>query len=489
MKAAYLRIANTSHSRWAKDLFHDVTIHVNGGDVLWIIGPNGTGKSTLMNILSGELAPDHGTREIKWTLWMVTQWMDTEWMKTVWDYLLWKNGKEDREALVALGKSGGDEIGLTDKLHVLSWWQRTKVRLAKCLIDEVDILLLDEPTNHLDHDAVQSLQGMIRRWHGPVFVVSHDRRFLDAVCTHLADLRYGMVEHYTWNYTSYMEERSIRAQKQLQDFKLQERKRKAMEIWLHKMRERASFYASPRRGKLLKSREKHYTRTFKDQVRKPTEQRAMQMSVWWKTHDRKRVLQISEWGIGHRSQVLYEIADMKVYGEDRILISWANGSGKSTLLNFLLRAYDDASLTQRVQRWVNVRIGRMSQLDVQKYDDYLVMKRCHELFPQTRNESMIMTKLASAGIPLEDVIKKMHQLSYWQRVKIRFIQLMSQAYECLILDEPTNHLDIDTRESLEAMLVNYEWALIVVSHDQWFVEKIAINREWKIEEGLMMEVE
>jgi macrolide transport system ATP-binding/permease protein len=102
---------------------------------------------------------------------------------------------------------------------------------------------------------------------------------------------------------------------------------------------------------------------------------------------------------------------------------------------------------------------------------------------------MIMTKLASAGIPSEDVIKKMHQLSYWQRVKIRFIQLMSQAYECLILDEPTNHLDIDTRESLEAMLVNYEWALIVVSHDQWFVEKIATNRERKIEEGLMMEVE
>lgn len=488
MKAAYLRIANTSHSRWAKDLFEDVTLHINGWDVLGVIWPNWAGKSTLMQILSWVLEPDHGTREIKGSLGMVTQGMDTEGMKTVGEYLLeWWN-KEDREAMVALGKSGGDGIDMGTKLHVLSWGQRTKVRIAKCLIDEVDILLLDEPTNHLDHDAVQSLIGTIRRRHGPVIVVSHDRKFLDAVCTHIADLRYEMVAHYTGNYTAYMQERSVRAEKQLQDFKLQERKRKSMELWLHKIRERASFYASPKWGKLLKSREKHYERTFKDRLDKPKQERAMQMSVWWRTHDRKRVLQISAWGIGHRSKVLYEMEDMKVYGEDRVLISWANGSGKSTLLNFLLRAFDDPMLTERVEWGVSVRVGRMSQQDLEHYDDYMVMQRCHQLFPQDRDDAMIMSKLSNAWIPKEDVVKKMHQLSYGQRVKVRFIQLMSQAYECLILDEPTNHLDIDTRESLEAMLVGYEWALIVVSHDQWFVEKIAMNREWKIEEGLMMEV-
>jgi ATP-binding cassette subfamily F protein 3 len=121
------------------------------------------------------------------------------------------------------------------------------VRLAKCLIDEVDIMLLDEPTNHLDYQSVKDLEGVVRRWHGPVVVVSHDRAFLDAVCTHIADIRYGGVETYTGNYTAYMQERSIRMERQLQDFKLQERKRKAMEVWLHKLRERASYYASPRR--------------------------------------------------------------------------------------------------------------------------------------------------------------------------------------------------------------------------------------------------
>lgn len=489
MKAAYVRIADISHSRWAKDLFESVTLHVNGWSVLWIIGPNGAWKSTLLAILSWTLEPDTWTREFKWTWWIVTQGMDTQWAKTIGDYLISDTGKEEREAMVAMGKAWGDELSLADKLHILSGGQRTKVRLAKCLIDEVDILLLDEPTNHLDHQSVKDLEWLVRRWHGPVIVVSHDRTFLDAVCTHVADVRYGWVESYTGNYSAYMHERSVRMQKQLQDFKLQERKRKSMELWLHKIRERASFYASPRRWKLLNSREKLYDRTFGDGVKKPKKERRMEMSVWWSVHDKKAIVTIQAGSIGHRSKVLYELDTMKILGEDRILISGANGSWKSTLLNFLLRAYDDSQLTQRVERGVNIRIGRMSQHDLQQYDEMIVMQRCTQQFPQDRDQWVITTKLVNAWIPKEDMIKKMNQLSYGQRVKIRFIQLMSHAYECLVLDEPTNHLDIDTRESLESMLTQYEGALIVVSHDQWFVEKIATNRERKIEDGMMLEVE
>lgn len=488
MKAAYLRIANITHSRWAKDLFEDITIQVNGGQVVWIVGPNGCWKSTILHILAWVIEPDKWNREVKWDIWVVTQGMDVQEKKTIGEYLMDDTTKEDREAMIALWRAWGDELLLTSKLHILSWWQRTKVRLAKCLIDEVDILLLDEPTNHLDYQSIQSLEWLIRRWHGPVVVVSHDRAFLDAICTHIVDIRYGWVETYTWNYTAYIQSRETRIQKQLQDFKLQERKRKAMEAWLHIIRERASFYASPKRWKLLKSREKLYARTFGDQIQKPTYRKHMKMSIGWTVHDKKTIVTIQEWAIGHRSKVLYEIDTTKVVGQDRILIRGANGSGKSTFLNFLLRSYDDKSLTHRIQWWKDIRVWRMSQHDLQQYDEFSVMQRCTIQFPKDRDQWVITTKLINAWVSKEDMIKKMKQLSYWQRVKIRFIQLMSHSYECLILDEPTNHLDTDTRESLESMLTNYEWTLIIVSHDKWFVEKIALNREWKIHDWMMVEV-
>ena len=487
MKSAYLRIANTTHSRWAKDLFEGVTVDVRGGDIVWIIGPNGAWKSTLLHILAWDLVPDMWTRESKWTIGIVTQWMELQWEQIIGEYLLWDSWREDREALVALWKAWWDELSLTTKLHVLSWGQRTKVRLAKCLMDEVDILLLDEPTNHLDSESVALLQWIIRRRHGPVVFVSHDRTFLDAVCTHIVDVRYEWVEQYVWTYTQYINQREERAQKQLQLYKLQERKRKAMELWLHRVRERASVYKSPRRWKLLKSREKHYDRTFGNSIAKPRDEKTIQMSVWWSIHDKKVVVTIAWWSIGWRWNTLYEMDTMKILWEDRLLISGANGSGKSTLLSFLIRAYQDTSLSQRIHRWSNIRIGTMSQHDLQQYDHHTVMQRCEKQFPEDRDQSMITMKLVSAGIPKEDIIKKISQLSYGQRVKIRFIQLMSQSYECLIIDEPTNHLDIDTRESLEAMLVQYEWALIVVSHDERFVDKIGINREWRIEEGMLVE--
>lgn len=488
MKKAYIRFQNLTHSRWAKKVFTDISGNINGGDVVGVIGDNGTGKTTFLQVLAGSLESNEGTVEKKWTIWVVDQGLEQWTLRTVRDYLTQREPKEDRECEVALWKVGGDEIRLEQKLHTLSWGQTTKVRIAKQLIDECDILLLDEPTNHLDREGTQTLVGFIKRFPWPIVVVSHDRRFLDAVCTHIFDLSREHLEVYTGNYTTYLHERDVRLEKQLQDRKMQETKRKKMELRLADLRQRASVYDSPKRGKLIRSREKQYNREFvRDSVEKPKTKKAMAMQVWWGRHKHKKIVQITAGDIHIASTVLYETDDLLLLWKDRVLLAWPNGSWKTTLLSQLKRTYEAWKDDARVIRGNDIRIAFFDQLDDTLRIPQPVMTRAAKHFPDSRSEATVRSKLATAWIPTEDLVKRLDQLSYGQRVKLRFLEMMVQQYDLLILDEPTNHLDIATRESLELMLQNYEGALLVVSHDRRFVEQIGVETMRKISDGMCVE--
>lgn len=487
MKKAYIHFDGLTWHWWAKTVFENISGHVNGGDVVGLIWDNGTGKSTLLKLLAGSLELTEGTIEKKWELWLVTQWLDAEWEVTVGRYLGVDLRYEEREGLVALGKAWWDELWLDQVVTELSGGQQTKVRIAKMLLDDVHILLLDEPTNHLDSTWTHALTWLVKRFHGPVIIVSHDRAFLDQVCTHIYDLNWQHLEVYTWNYTAYLEQRAARYEQMMQERKQQQRKKKDMEHWLADIRQRASVYKSPRWWRLLRSRQKMYDRQFgKEAVSKPKATQSMQLKAHGWTHKYKKICDVLGWPVLVWDRFLYEIEPLKILGQDRVLLSWTNGSWKSTLLNLLKDSYRSWE-SDLIVRWNDIRVRFFDQHDALDDCSDTIIQRCHASFPDSRDDRTIRSKLSWAGIPHEDIGKRVSQLSYGQRVKLRFLEMLTQKYDFLVLDEPTNHLDIATRESLELMLQDYQGAILVVSHDEWFVQTLWLEREWEIEDGMCCE--
>lgn len=493
MKNPYIRLVWITHARWAKECFRDVAFTVNWWQVFWLVGANGAGKSTLLQIMAWEVEADEWMVETRGEIGIVTQGLDAGDDKRISDYLWAWEQFEEWECMVALWKVWADELSLEKKLITLSGWQQTKIRVAKQLLEQKDILLLDEPTNHLDKTGVRALIWFIKRFHGPIVVVSHDRWFLEEVCSHIIDVRFGEVNEYAWSYGSYVVQRETLYEKRMEERKRQEKKREALEKWLQDLRVRASHYDNPRWGKLLRSRQKKYDREFgDDRLMKPKDQTSMDLKVAWGKHKWKKILDINEWSIHVRGNHLYDIDTMQVNWEDRVVIRGPNGSGKTTLLKQLLREWkkpEEERASERIVWWNNISVAFFEQHDESLVVAETVLKRCSMHFPYGRSEDVVRSKLASAWIPKEDLVKRMNQLSYGQRVKIRFIDMMAHKYDLLVLDEPTNHLDIDTRESLEYMLQFYKWAIILISHDRWFVDACAIDKEWVIDEGVCLECE
>ncbi len=460
--------------------------------------------------MAWDVEPRSGQVETVWELALVAQWLDADLTMTVHEYIISDRDHtatlEEREIMIAIGKVWGKEIDIHQALETLSGGQKTKVRIAKCLLDDVNILLLDEPTNHLDHQGIKALQWVIKRFHGPVVIVSHDRQFLDDVSTDIFDLRWWNLEIYGWTYTAYMHERKVRAEKQMEAWKDQEDKKKKAEKWLAELKERASFYDSPRWGKLIRSRKKLFERNFVDgKIERVQEEKQMGMAVSGGKHKDKEMLLLAPGEVGRMkdtwdaifasslpewSHELYMILEeLEILGKDRMVMVWENGSGKTTLLDVLknnLPTQNTPKWTHKlISRWASMRIGWFSQHDESLRVDDRVMWWCLRTFPAGRDEAMIRSKLAGANIPEEDLVKRMSELSYGQRVKIRFLQLMLSSYDLLILDEPTNHLDISTREALEMMLQQYEGALLVVSHDRRFIQQIGILSQRSIQDNEM----
>ena len=501
-----------------KNILDGLSFTVTAGERVGILGHNGCGKTTLFRILVGELRADEGDVMIAPSkrLGLISQipvypegWTTEQVLKDAHRHLYriaermeelsQEMERDSSKALLAeydrlqedFRRLGGYDMD-TDRSRVangldispamlhqrfdsLSGGEKTRVNLARLILEDTDILLLDEPTNHLDLHATEWLEDYLLGFKGTVLVISHDRYFLDKVVQRSIEIDEGKAEFYSGNYSFYVEERQRRFEEKLKKYekdqaKIEQLTRAAeqMHLW--------AFMGNDKLHKRAFSMEKRIEKL--SQSEKPQEQRKLNVKFKQREFNGDEVLVMENVSKGFGDRTLFSDLSLTVTGGERIALIGDNGTGKSTLVKLIMGeetpdsgylykgpAVRSAYLPQHVHFSVEER----SALDTMLYDC-----RCQ---PQQARD-----RLAAFGFKGEDVFTPVGALSGGEKSRLRLCMLMGSDINFLILDEPTNHLDIASREWMEDALSDYEQTLLFVSHDRYFIEKFA-TRIWALSDG------
>ena len=364
---------------------------------------------------------------------------------------------------------------LSQSFESLSGGEKTRVNLARLILEDTDILLLDEPTNHLDLRSTEWLEDYLLHFKGTVLVISHDRYFLDKVVQRSIEINEGKAEFYSGNYSFYVQERQRRFEEKLKKYekdqaKIEQLTRAAeqMHLWAFmgndKLHKRA--FSMEKRIEKLKTSEK------------PTEQKKLSVKFKERAFSGDEVLVLDDVSKGFGDRVLFSGLTMEVAGGERIALIGDNGAGKSTLVKLIMG--EETPDTGYLYRGPAVRTAYLPQMvsfsrdDRSALDTLLYDCRCQ---PQEARD-----RLAAFGFRGEDVFTPVGALSGGEKSRLRLCMLMGGDINFLILDEPTNHLDIASREWMEDALSDYEQTLLFVSHDRYFIEKFA-TRIWALSDG------
>ena len=554
-----------------KDVLDGLSFEVLTGDRMAIIGTNGSGKTTALKIIAGKERIDSGLITIRSgaTIGYLQQANHEINVKiTVNDFIKTgqkeclelerklqeltkemedpKGGMEqllsqyDRAQNTYIAKGGyeleesfnkictGCKItkDLLEKNYgVLSGGEQTIVSVARILYGNPDILLLDEPTNHLDIQTTEWLEDFIKKYHGTVILVSHDRYFIDRVATKTLLIEDGKAHLYHGNYSYFLEEDERRTLAQFDHYKNQQKQIEAMKSSIKQLREFGNRSGNEKFFKRAASIQKRLEKM--DIIEKPTTIRALSLDFELKNRSGKDVIAIEELNLTIGGRTLIEDGSINIYYGDKVCILGKNGAGKSTLLKailghlsssvssnqivepspsmkeYLLDATSDKSgsidsfeeprqmeapiqfknitksqevtpvevTASKFKVGESVKIGYISQEITFNNEANSILKIFQDYCVGT--ETLRRTKLSRFRFVGEDVFKKVGSLSGGERVKLRLACLMEQEVNCIILDEPTNHIDIDTREVLEDALKDYKGTLIFVTHDRYFTNTLA----------------
>ncbi|NBI27775.1 ribosomal protection-like ABC-F family protein [Chengkuizengella marina] len=500
-------------------IFEKLRFEVKKGERIGLVGTNGSGKTTILKLISGIEPCDEGKIHIKKEaevgyLEQIPSFGDQD---TVRDVLcgafkdindlnkkmrsieqkmrtdvhnLEKLLKQYGEMQEVFTKLGGYEmeadlmkicngLGITSLLDQpfskCSGGEQTKIGLGLILLKRPELLLLDEPTNHLDIQALQWLENFMKTYQGTVFIVSHDRYFLDEVVNKIFEVEDGELHTYHGNYSYYVEEKEKRILNQFAAFQEQQKKIKKMKETIKQLREWANRANPPNAGlhKRAKNMEKALERIEK--IKKPKlENTKMKFNLQMNERSGKDVIRFENVTKGFNEMILFENLSLSVRYQDRIALIGNNGSGKSTILKMILDEIvpDEGS----IQLGSNVRIGYLSQHVFQNQHEGRLIDLFREQVHVTEAEARhILAKFMFYG---HSVFKKVSQLSGGEKMRVRLAQLMNQDMNLIILDEPTNHLDIDSREVLEETLEQFEGTIICVSHDRYFLNRCFHQTYW-----------
>lgn len=501
-----------------KNILDGLSFSVNSGERVGILGRNGCGKTTLFRILVGEIGYDEGEVMIAPSkrLGLISQipvypadWTTEDVLRDAHKRLYALSAKidalaaqmehDDSPALLGeydrlsedFRRLGGYSMG-TDRNRVangldipaamraqlfssLSGGEKTRVNLARLILEDTDILLLDEPTNHLDLHATEWLEDYLLHFKGTVLVISHDRWFLDKVVQRSIEINEGRAELYSGNYSFYVEERQRRFEEKLKKYerdqaKIEQLTRAAeqMHLW--------AFMGADKLHKRAFSMEKRIEKL--SQSERPAEQKKLNVKFRQREFEGDEVLVAEDVSKSFGERTLFSAIDLLVRGGERVALIGDNGTGKSTLVKLIMG--EETPDTGYLYRGPAVRTAYLPQIvsfsdeSRSALDTMLYDCRCQ---PQEARD-----RLAAFGFRGESVFTPVGTLSGGEKSRLRLCMLMGADINFLILDEPTNHLDIASREWMEDALSDYEQTLLFVSHDRYFIEKFA-TRIWALAGG------
>ena len=467
-----LRAEQVSMNYGTRQLFTDVTIHLNAGDRIGIIGINGTGKSSLVRALLAEHAgaaePDSGTVTLDPNIQVsyLSQDPHMEPEHTVMEQVFAAWPAEFRELAEYEARSMLTRLGITDfeqKVGTLSGGQKKRVALAAALIHPADVLILDEPTNHLDADMVAWLEERLKKFRGGLIMVTHDRYFLERVVTEIAELSHAKLRFYEANYSKYLELKDQEAQMQ----EASERKRQAL------LRREREWIMRGCRARTTKSKDRveryHALVNQTQEAADGTVQVAAQASRLG-----KQIIALDHVSKSYDGKVAIADFSLSISREDRLGIVGHNGAGKSTLLNMIAGRLAPDSGTVEIGQ--TVKIGYFTQEGRDLDPNQRVFDCISEIGSQvTTSEGTLSASqmLERFLFPPEVQYRQIGKLSGGERRRLYLLSILMQAPNVLLLDEPTNDLDITTLSILEDYLETFPGPVLAVSHDRYFLDRLA----------------
>jgi ATP-binding cassette, subfamily F, member 3 len=515
-----LRLQNISKIYPTGEVLKDVNWEVKPGDRIGLVGVNGAGKSTQLKIIAGEIEPTSGNviRPNSLHIAYLTQEFEVEPTRTVreelWTVFLEANRVNLALAEVQQKMETADPDALDTLIHQLDRLQRQfealdgygldariekilpdlgfaiedgdrlvsafsggwqmRMSLGKILLQSPDILLLDEPTNHLDLETIEWLETYLRGLLTPMVIVSHDREFLDRLCTQIVETERGVSSTYLGNYSAYLEQKELNRTAQLSAFERQQKELAKQQEFVDRFR------ASATRSTQAKSREKQLDKV--ERIEAPTSDvRTLQFRFPPAPRSGREVVIIEDLVHSYGEKILFLGADLLIERGDRIAILGPNGAGKSTLLRLIVgtEKSDDGSVQMGVHQ---VILSYFEQNQAEALDlTRTVLETIHDEVPQWTNQE-VRTLLGRFLFSGDMVYKRVGALSGGEKARLALAKMLLRPANLLILDEPTNHLDIPAKEMLEEALQHYDGTVIIVSHDRYFISQVA-NKIVEIREG------
>jgi len=507
-----LTLTNVSKAFGMNSILENVDLTLQAGSRLGLVGVNGSGKSTLLKIISGELEPDSGTVSLTrgTRVGMLTQDADIQSDLTIRQELerVFEPVREMERKLramegemaqvhddpVAFEQLSGAYQRLTDRFedaggyewpsriqgvlaglgfargreqqpaNLLSGGEKTRLCLARLLLTQPELIMLDEPTNHLDLKSVEWLEDALRKYRGTVIVISHDRYFLNSVCDCMAELSMRRLTQYEGNYDRFAVQRQANIERQLKEYKLQQAEIARQQAIIARYR----MYNREKSIRAAESRERRLEKL--ERIEKPQTEQKVRFTFEARRRTGDDVLFVRDLSKGFEGRTLFENFDLHLRAGDRVAVIGPNGVGKTTLLNIITGRLSADHGT--VVYGSNVDVGYYDQLQSGLHPEKDVLNELWDDFPRLELDR-VRGVLALFLLTGDDVYQPIGTLSGGERGRVALAKLMLRKDNLLVLDEPTNHLDMDSREVLEDALQDFDGTLLTVSHDRYFINRVA----------------
>ena len=469
-----LTVAGLSKSFGGRELFDDVSLNIMSGDRIAITGPNGAGKSTLIKIILGKEEPDGGSVTfIRGTrVGYLPQESEPAANETVLEIAVPHEHEYDGQFIAKakqiLASLGFKQTDYNRPAREMSGGWIMRAHLARLLAEEPDLLMLDEPTNHLDLETLIWFQDYLKYYPGAILLISHDREFLNNLCTHIAELRSSRIMRYTGNYDSYLEQRAAMEATLIATAKSQQREIDRMQLFVDRFR------AKNTKAAQAQSKMKQIERIKEDMVEVPDGPDAtIGFRFPQPQRSGQRVITLEKIKFGYGEKLIYDGIDFEVERDQRIVLVGPNGAGKSTLLKLLAQVLTPQAGEHKLGH--NAKYGYFAQHRA------AMLNPKHTVFqealdtPQRITEQAVRTVLGSFLFRGDDIYKPVSVLSGGEKSRLALVKLLLDPPNLLLMDEPTTHLDLASVDALIEALKQYQGTLVFISHDVHFIRALSTH--------------